>query len=461
VSAKGKILVVLAIAGIAACKKKESSAHRVDVVQADAATDKAEPLGPVRADTASVRMAIYFLPTSRVPAHAEFDRLIAAEKDVNVVAEPKPDSPLPLAYYGEPPIDEIAPPEASAMEYFSRGLSPAETAALPTSKAAAALAFSAKASDAVTQLRRAHRVAAALAAATGGVVWSEDQRIAFGADAWTDRGHALDGDTPDVEPLFVIHAYQAEKDAGVRLVSLGLGQLGLPDLVIEDATQSEGIRCTFTINLVAQLLAEGAQPDANGMLELDVGKVKNAAASKRLKDAIVNDGAGKATIQLVVGDRDDGDSDNRLWRIEFLGTTPYHERMASTLAAIFGRNDGAYGAKSGDAELAAASQKAKADFAALRPRFDKGLPDRDQLLVKAPFKTDSGGQEYMWIEVRTWKGAKIGGILTDEPFEVASLHAGAPVEVDEPDVFDFILRHPDGSVEGNYTTPILQKHEAP
>ena len=449
------------IGTLGGCNKREGRARRVEVAQADAAAGDVEALGPVRAETASVRLAIYFLPTARVPVRAELERLMAAERGVNVVAEPTPTSPLPFVSYAEPPIEELAPPTASSLQYFARGLSDAETAGLPTSKGAAAIVFAAKTADALGQLRRAHRVAASMAAATGGVVWSEDQRLAFGARAWADRGHALDGDPPDVEPLFVIHAYQPDQGAGVRLVSLGLGQLGLPELVIEDATQVEGERCMFTMNLVAQALAEGAQPDADGLLALDVSQVKNDAARKRLTDSLVDGGAGKGTIRLVVGQRDDGDADNRLWRIDFPGDAPYHERLATTVAAIFGRTDDVYGARTGDAELAAASAKAKAELAALRPRVDKGLPERDHLLVKAPFTTDSGGREYMWLEVRTWKGSKIAGILTDEPFEIASLHAGAPVEVDEADVFDFILRHPDGSLEGDYTTPILQKRGKP
>jgi uncharacterized protein YegJ (DUF2314 family) len=442
---------------LAACKKKEGSAHRIEGAPAEPAPASAEPLGPVRGETATVRVAVYFLPTPKTPPRAELDRLLAAEQGLTVVSDAKAMSPLPLVHYTEPPINEFAPPDASQLQYLAKGLSDAEVAAVPASTSVAVMRFSARTGDAMTQLRRAHALATSLAASTGGLVWSEDARLVFGADAWQTRGHALDDDPPDVQPLFVVHAYRADTNAGIRLVSLGLGQLGLPDLVIEDAAQAEGERCMIAINLAAQLLAEGAQPDANGLLVLDVGQVKNAAAKKRLQAAVSEKGTGKGTVRLVVGERDDGDAENRLWRIDFPGDGAYHERLATTVGGIFGRHDEALGGRTDDAELLAASRKAKADLPALRARFAKGLAERDHLLMKAPFKTDDGDHEFMWIEVRTWQGGRVQGVLTDEPFQVSTLHAGASVEVEEKDVFDYILFHADGTEEGNYTTPILEK----
>jgi uncharacterized protein YegJ (DUF2314 family) len=62
----------------------------------------------------------------------------------------------------------------------------------------------------------------------------------------------------------------------------------------------------------------------------------------------------------------------------------------------------------------------------------------------------------MWVEVVTWKGKTIVGILDSDPFEIPTLKAGARVEVPADEIFDYILSRRDGSREGNETAPLLE-----
>ena len=93
----------------------------------------------------------------------------------------------------------------------------------------------------------------------------------------------------------------------------------------------------------------------------------------------------------------------------------------------------------------------------LRKQFAEGLEPGEYILVKAPFKTPEGGNEWMWIEVTEWSGNNIRGVLNNEPFYVPSLHSGQIVEIRQEDVFDYIRRHPDGTQEGNETGEIIKK----
>jgi uncharacterized protein YegJ (DUF2314 family) len=79
----------------------------------------------------------------------------------------------------------------------------------------------------------------------------------------------------------------------------------------------------------------------------------------------------------------------------------------------------------------------------------------EHLVVKGPFKTASGGTEWMWIEVVSWKGKTIEGILQNQPFDVPDLKVGARVQVEESAIFDYIWNRADGSVEGNETQSML------
>jgi uncharacterized protein YegJ (DUF2314 family) len=77
--------------------------------------------------------------------------------------------------------------------------------------------------------------------------------------------------------------------------------------------------------------------------------------------------------------------------------------------------------------------------------------------VKSPFDTPDGGREWMWVEVTSWTGDKIKGLLSNEPFNIPDLHAGQVVEVSEADVFDYIRRLPDGTQEGNETSKVMKE----
>ncbi len=96
-------------------------------------------------------------------------------------------------------------------------------------------------------------------------------------------------------------------------------------------------------------------------------------------------------------------------------------------------------------------------MAKLEERFARGIPDLEHLSVKAPFTTDGGGLEWMWVEVTQWNGAKMKGILQNEPREIAGLQRGATVEVEVESLFDYLHDRGDGSTAGGTTNDILQR----
>ena len=91
----------------------------------------------------------------------------------------------------------------------------------------------------------------------------------------------------------------------------------------------------------------------------------------------------------------------------------------------------------------------------VRQAWDAGLPSGDRLYVKAPFDGDQGALEYLWVQVVSWSGGAIAGVLRSEPSWVPKLAVGDVVEVDQAVVFDYLWRHADGSSEGNLTEAFL------
>jgi len=64
----------------------------------------------------------------------------------------------------------------------------------------------------------------------------------------------------------------------------------------------------------------------------------------------------------------------------------------------------------------------------------------------------------MWIEVTTWDGNNIKGLLKNEPFNISRLAwAAKSLRSTSKDIFDYLRRHPDGRQEGNETSEIIVK----
>src|ERR1700727_1042851 len=108
-----------------------------------------------------------------------------------------------------------------------------------------------------------------------------------------------------------------------------------------------------------------------------------------------------------------------------------------------------------DGEVLAASARARARLMALKPVWTKNPPELERLMVKGPFRSPSGETEWMWIEVTSWEGRTIHGILQNDPYLVEGLRAGSRVAVEEGSVFDYIVHDADGGSEGNETAKFL------
>lgn len=61
----------------------------------------------------------------------------------------------------------------------------------------------------------------------------------------------------------------------------------------------------------------------------------------------------------------------------------------------------------------------------------------------------------MWIVVNTWVGDSLQGQLANEPHLRLDLRAGQRIELHDADIFDWMLRLPEGEAEGGYTTRVL------
>jgi hypothetical protein len=288
-----------------------------------------------------------------------------------------------------------------------------------------------------TGLRAAAELASKLAATTDGLIWDEETREVFTPEAWRERRIAQWAEPPRVSGQTIIHEYNTGHS--VRAITLGMAKMGLPDLIVEDTGWSSSSQVGHVVNLVSQALAEGQPLTKSGDFKLVLQQIKNADE----RDAIVKSLKANATkigcLNLVPGKWEDGDPHNTLLQLTFgkyPGNDP-HARQERMLSSFFGWEDHVTYIKHDDEPLAA-SNRAKQQLPALQKAFAAGLRPGEYLEVKAPFKTDSGGTEWMWVEVTTWRENRIGGLLDNEPEKVPNLHSGQHVEVRQEEVFDYL-----------------------
>ena len=418
------------------------------------------PTGPLREGPIHFEFAIYYPESpTRPPMTVLKERLRGAGGALTLVTSmsDKPSAAVLRALLNTTAQKDYRPPDLQMVQRFGRGLTRDQAEALQRAERALILDFAHPASLSASALRTALQLTEQVARDTNGLLWDEETREIFTPDEWQKR--RLDswaGDTPDVLQHTVIHAYKSDKL--VRAITLGMAKFGLPDVVVSDFSWSSNRPMGNLINLFAQAMVEGAVIKTPGVYDLELRSVKNANVRQSQLATLKPNAAAAAKLSLVKGTWEDGDPRNRLVEIRFdrYPGPDHYARQDAMLGALFGSVDSVQRVKHTN-ELLEASKAAGARLPALREAFNRGLQPGEYIQVKAPFATPDGGNEWMWVEVTSWNGDAISGLLKNEPANIPSLHGGQMVKVSQSKVFDFIRRAADGHEDGNETGKILQR----
>jgi uncharacterized protein YegJ (DUF2314 family) len=357
------------------------------------------------------------------------------------------------------PRSEVTPPRAEELD-FSPWLDPADAAWLPRAQGTAIVWMQVPTVEkGHAGLRAMERAVLETATALHAAIYDPVSRQWFSPATFrTRRVDGWSGDVPIVPGHIVIHQYR-DNDLD-RLVTLGMGTLGLPDLAIDDVPSSYASSLANLINVVAQQLAQGATPAKDGRFRASLSAVAVPSERARYEGLKLGPGKGTVELQLVATPPKPGDDENDLLTLSFdLATGKgLHERQQSTIDEFWGSTDEIVTAAH-DAELLAASERARKKLLAMAPVWSKGRPERTQLLVKGPFTSNDGRREWMWIEVVSWEHDRVRGVLMNDPFYATHLRSGQAVSVMLKDAFDYMLKRPDGSTEGGETSTILDRRQ--
>lgn len=414
------------------------------------------------ADSIRFQYAVYMLPVhAHDPAIVLRETLTKKYPDLKLVEEiPKEPHFMLVHAYTQKNVQQVyAPLDLRALQYFGNGISREQARALQKSREAFILEFAHPKENVWVALQNANSLVEEIARKTGGLIWDEETREIFSPDAWHRKRLASSSSTAaalDISSQTLIHAYQ--NGEYVRDITLGMAKVGLPDVVVEDSPWSSSGRVGHVINLFCQSMAEGAAFRNPGKFKMDLRAIKNGEVRDDQLKSLKPNATGMACLSVQPGRWEDGDPKNRLIELRFdsYPGPDIHAREESMLSFLFGWEDSVTHVRHSQ-ELLEESRKERAKLSDLHKVFNEGLQPGEFIEVKAPFDTPDGGREWMWVEITSWKGSKIKGLLENEPFNVPTLHDGQIVEVQEEDVFDYIHQYPDEHTEGNTTDAIIEK----
>lgn len=261
------------------------------------------------------------------------------------------------------------------------------------------------------------------------------------------------GETFDARKMMVIHQVAGENDLDY-LDTNGLERIGLPELLLADVPKGYARIASEVLDATAQTLANQGDLLRDGELDVDVSKL--AGWDLEVYKQAGGNGVIRWKVRWATPDKEQHGAP--MLELYVAGSTAGEPvALLSAFEQFAGGEKDHVERLDFQPELDAAAVKARAALTALRPRFAKGIPTKERLSIKAPFRTDAGGNEWMWVEVYRFQGDKIEGTLANTPEQVSGLQLGARVKVKLGEVADFIHRRSDGNT-GGYSFDVMRAH---
>ena len=372
---------------------------------------------------------VYFAPAPLVPLDKALPFCLPSARGTPVVSPATQDDRAAASIaVARAPADRAPGLDDATIEHSGLGVSPADRAALARSVDPILVRLSASPREAARSLHDVERFLACLSESMQGLVWDDSTKVLYGRtvfrqrrfDAWSDE-------RPTVKAELTVH--QTAHGDALRSASMGLGKLGLPDLVVDNHPQFLAPEVLVLMTRVAEVLID--DPTA-----IRGGKIK------------VNG----VDIPVVAAKRQPGDTDNRLLALA-VGDGTQQAALFARLASA--KPETEVTADTDDAELGAIQTKAQARLAALAGELRPVPPLGTLLAVKALFTADDGRVEWMWVEVKRWDGGKMTGVLTNDPFYVKTLHQGDKVSVEQAQVADYIFKRRGAAPEGGDSDRVI------
>ena len=352
------------------------------------------------------------------------------------------------------PSKKNSPPDIASLGYFAKDLSDEEKSSLQNYRNVVSIVFEGTSKDVYSKQERVSDFVNELIKGKNVIVADYNSYEWFNSKSWNEkRVKNFTGPNKDIIHQISVHVYRDSEFC--RAVTMGMDKFCLPDISIKAFPCSDQNTYNSLINAAIQTLAEQPYILEDSTLFIDLRSIKNDVVRNSVRTDLKQNAKEKATIKLQSVEPEEGDNINKQFVISFQDPNyANQEEQNHLVASLFGTEDSITHITH-DSSIKKASEKARQRLPELKTLFNKGLAPGYSILLKAPFKTDNGANEWMWVEITKWESKSLSGVLQNDPFEIKNLKAGALVELHEEEIFDYILNKPDGTSEGNETGKII------
>jgi hypothetical protein len=395
-------------------------------------------------------LSLWCNPTCDEEALERFDQALSS---VPLAEELPITATSPTRVAGLAPAEGYGRPDPDLAQALPGDLDPAGAQVVAKSEVVVVTGFAAPATQALPLIRQVYGAFATLSRETGGVVEEVSTGRYYSAAAFDTHAKAVATDPFDATLLFVVET-QEDGAGAFALSTWGLGAFGLPELHTTAVPAQSLDDMTAVLDTLIQVAVErGGLSEATPLSEYAASL---PAARGR---AVGIEGTARVSMPAT---RDDPEvSPKALMTFEGRFDAPplgarLEDAPGTAPPATLPSPDRLTPVAQPPSTLEEARAEATLQLAGpVRAAFAAGLPPGDVLFVKAPFDADQGRVEYLWLTVQSWEGGSLEGTLRSQPTWIVDLAPGDPVRVLESAVYDFLLKHADGTSVGNGTEPFL------
>ncbi len=422
--------------------------------------------GDVRGDYA-ISGVVFYDSTEPKVSPADLLKEVAgkAMKSIPIVSSFKdaPHPPFFLLFEEKAPLTEYPVPDEDALRFSGRGMSDADIEMVQSIKRATILGLVTPGDGVWKNVKAFNRIAWEVSRRSNAFIFDNATRECFPPDAWKRKriDQWGEGEIPDIRSQVTIHLYPRGDGSGrLRAITLGMEKFALPDVAVERLISSDNSAVGSLINVFCQTLATNPVVEDPANMQLSLDSLEPIFLRKVYRDDLLKKGTGRAVVAVMGGTPDEGDPENQQISLDFRhgDGASEDERRSSLLSDFWGSADSMVRVRHNE-EIEKASKEAKLKFLAFKREFKSGLEPGGRLMVKAPFDTDDGGTEWMWLELVKWGDDNLlTGILQNDPYYIKKLKAGTESTVKADQIFDFVFHRPDGSTEGNETGKLIEQN---
>lgn len=273
----------------------------------------------------------------------------------------------------------------------------------------------------------------------------------FNSNSWEKYRVQNFRDIPENVMDQVLVNLSSNNKGNCRAVTFGMEKFCLPDISIDNFLCLEKKKYSDLLIAVTQTLVGHPEIHNDSTITIGLGDIKNKRWNNYFKD-VRKEKDLKINLKLKLITPKLGDKNNKQFLI--VHNDQNSSDAEKKVNQLFITKDVISYARH-DEQLLNVSSKARERLPELKNIFNSKQGDEISILLKAPFTTSKNTKEWIWVRIIEWNDQSIRGALYNTPINIPDFKEGVMVSILESDVFDYIYKKPDGTIEGNETEKLI------